>query len=127
MASYLIDSSILIDVFRKYGPAKIWIDRFAIGDLLISFVSVSELLAGCRNKREQDLIDANLLEYPSVWASEAIQTLALDFLRRYRLSHGIGFLDCVIAATALTNGLPLATMNYKHFQMILGLKVERPY
>jgi predicted nucleic acid-binding protein len=127
MASYLIDSSILIDLSRKYAPAKKWIDQFEIDDLVISFVSVAELLSGCRNKREQERVEADLVDYPILWATQEAQLQAMALLGQFQLSHGIGFLDCMIAATALTNGLALATANYKHFQMIPGLKVERPY
>ena len=127
MASYLIDSSILIDLSRKHAPAKKWIDQFDVDDLVISFVTVAELLSGCRNKREQERVETDLVDYPILWATQETQMQAMALLSQFKLSHGIGFLDCLIASTALTNGLPLTTMNYKHFQMIPGLKVERPY
>jgi len=43
------------------------------------------------------------------------------------LSHNIGFLDCLIAATAIKNGLSLATLNLKHFAPFSDLQVEKPY
>ena len=41
-------------------------------------------------------------------------------------SHGLQALDSLIAATALEEGLTLATKNRKHFQMIGDLKLEVP-
>ena len=93
MASYLIDSSILIDLSRKFSTAKIWIDQFEIGDLVISFVSVAELLSGCRNKREQERVEADLVDYPILWATQEAQMQAIALLGQFRLSNGIGFLD----------------------------------
>ncbi len=51
----------------------------------------------------------------------------LAFVRRLALSHGVGWPDCLIAATALRLGLPIVTLNDKHFKVFKGLKVRRPY
>jgi hypothetical protein len=127
MAIYLIDSSILVNVSRNYAPANNWIEQFHAGDLATSFVSAAEMLSGSRNKQQLDHVVKGLSEYIVLWASEAIQRQALVWLQQFRLSHNIGFLDCLIAATAAANDLLLATINDKHFRVIPGLKVERPY
>jgi hypothetical protein len=41
--------------------------------------------------------------------------------------HGVGWPDCLIAATCIRLGLPLVTLNDKHFRAIRGLRVVRPY
>jgi predicted nucleic acid-binding protein len=47
-------------------------------------------------------------------------------LREYRRSHfGIALGDYLIAATALTEGLELATLNLRHYPMFPGL--ARPF
>lgn len=47
-------------------------------------------------------------------------------MRDYRRSHnGIGLGDYLIAATALTEGLELATPNIRHYPMFDGL--ARPF
>jgi predicted nucleic acid-binding protein len=47
--------------------------------------------------------------------SEQVTWRAATFLREYRRSHaGIGIGDYLIAATALTEGLELATLNTRH-------------
>jgi predicted nucleic acid-binding protein len=44
-------------------------------------------------------------------------------MRRHRRSHAaIGVADYLIAATADTEGLELATLNVKHFPMFPGLR-----
>ena len=44
--------------------------------------------------------------------------LAGDYVRRYGPSHGVDPIDALIAATAKTRNLELATLNLKHFPMI---------
>jgi predicted nucleic acid-binding protein len=51
---------------------------------------------------------------------------AAMLLREHRRSPtGIGRGDCLIAATALTEGLDLATLNIRHYPMFPGL--SRPF
>jgi predicted nucleic acid-binding protein len=51
----------------------------------------------------------------------------LDLLAGFRLSHGVGWPDCLIAATAIRLGRPVATTNVKHFTPFPNLQVIRPY
>ncbi len=48
-----------------------------------------------------------------------------EYLKKYRASHGVGAIDALIAATAESHSLNLATLNLKHFPMFKDL--ERPY
>ena len=43
-----------------------------------------------------------------------------------RLAHGVKVLDRLIAATALSHAMPLATFD-KHFAFVPGLTVVQPY
>ncbi|KAA3419994.1 PIN domain-containing protein, partial [Streptococcus pneumoniae] len=52
-------------------------------------------------------------------------SLAGDYVRQYGPSHGVDPIDALIAATAKSANLQLATLNLKHFPMFKGLK--RPY
>jgi hypothetical protein len=48
-------------------------------------------------------------------------------MRRYRRSNpGIGLGDYLVAATALVEGLELATLNVRHFPMIEGISPPFP-
>jgi predicted nucleic acid-binding protein len=52
---------------------------------------------------------------------------ALDLFKKYRLSHGVDWPDCQIAATARRLGLEVYTQNLKHFAAFPGLRVVRAY
>jgi predicted nucleic acid-binding protein len=90
-------------------------------------ISYFELLAGCRNRREQQIVAREMRMYRLLLLTERGSRTALSWYRRFSLSHGVGFLDTLIGATALHNGLVLATLNDKHFEPLAGLRVERPY
>jgi len=50
-----------------------------------------------------------------------VEATAADLMRRYRRSNpGIGLGDYLEAATALVEGLELATLNVRHIPMIAG-------
>jgi predicted nucleic acid-binding protein len=49
-------------------------------------------------------------------------------LERYRLSHGVGINDCLIASVAHRLQLPLYTHNLKDMRVLLGeTLVIKPY
>lgn len=123
----LIETSILVDLLRGYPPARSWIDGLASGEAAISVTTAAELIAGCRNRREQKVVEKELASYAVVWDSEAISQLAWSWYCDYRLSHGLGFLDCLIGAAAHHHGLVLYTLNDRHFAPLPGLRTNRPY
>jgi predicted nucleic acid-binding protein len=127
MASYLADTAILVDLLRGYSPARAWLDSLPVSEVAVSVITAAELLAGCRNSNEQRIVEQELALYRILWLSEPISQTALEWYRLYHLSHGLGFLDCLIGATAYQHGLRLDTVNDRHFRMLPGLVVERPY
>ena len=58
--------------------------------------------------------------------TEQVAWRAATFMQEYRWSHsGIGLGDYLIAATALTEGLEIATLNVRRYPMFPEL--ERPF
>lgn len=55
--------------------------------------------------------------------SEHISAVAVDLLRRYRLSHGLLIADALIAAMALSLDLPLVTKNRRDYTFITELSL----
>ena len=92
-----------------------------------SVISAFELLAGCRNLKEQQATVRSLatLDITEIESGDSIQ--AFQWYRSFHLSRGIGFLDCFIAAAARRLGCSVYTLNAKHFRIIPGLKVVSPY
>jgi predicted nucleic acid-binding protein len=124
---YLIDTTILVDVLRDNSQAITWINSVPIQERWVSVVTYFELLAGCRNRKEQRLVAREMGHYHLLLLTAAISSTALSWFTRFHLSYGIGFLDVLIGATALHQGAIIATLNMKHFTPLPGVRVERPY
>jgi len=92
-----------------------------------SVISVFELLAGCRNLREQraTLRSLSTVDIVQVESGDSVQ--ALQWYRSYHLSRGIGFLDCFVATAARRLDCQVHILNTRHFRAIPGLKAMRPY
>ncbi len=106
--SRLVDTSILVDFLRGNQAAKTWLESFPSGELALSVITTAELIAGCRNQAEQNLVEKELAIYPIIWISGAISPTALGWYRQFHLSQGVGFLDCLIGASAHHYGFSYA-------------------
>lgn len=119
----LVDSDVLIAHLRGLGAARDWlIGARTNGPLVISVVSVAELVGGMRSVERRDVWRL-LSSFRAEPATEIIARRAGEMMRRYRRSHtGIGLGDYLIAATADVKGLQLATLNVRHFPMFTDLR-----
>ena len=124
MASYLIDSDILVDFFRQNAGATNYLD--SLGEWSVSIVTEMELIAGAKNKQEAADIEMTLGAYRTVPLSEDVGQLAYNVMKSYAKSNGLETPDALIAATAIHEGLKLSTTNRKHFEPISGLEIEVP-
>ena len=127
-AEGLIDTDILIDASHAIAPAMelIAAQRAEYG-AKSSIVSAMELLIGCRDQREMAATQRFLERITVLTLSPQASRLAFGIVENYRLSHGMQMADAFIAATAIKRRLVLYTRNLRHFQMIAGLQVVRPY
>lgn len=104
----LIDSDIIIDGGRGDANAKAFLGSVAAQYVLaISTITRLELLAGCRNPREWSLTQMAVSQFTELELTPEISRMAVFLFDRYRLSHGIALADGLIAATALSQGIPL--------------------
>lgn len=117
----LIDTDVLVDFLRGHAGAGALLREHA-GDLVLSSIVVAELFAGARNASEQSVLDDVVGVLPVVPVSAAIARDAGLLKQRYHRSHGTGLGDAVVAATALSLGAALKTLNVKHYPMFSGLK-----
>lgn len=123
----LVDSDVLIAHLRGIPQARDWLLRARrdTGRLATSTVSVTEVAGGMqlRETRQVTRLLASLDVFP---VTVHVAWKAAELMRSYRRSHsGIGLGDYLIAATATTEGLQLATLNLRHFPMFAEL--EAPF
>lgn len=122
----LLDTDILVDVRRGYEPAVQWLESLTETPA-ISVITPFELLRGCRNKREQRNVYMLTQRLQVVYLNQPICERALSYYTEFRLSHGLGIFDALIAATAVLEGYTLCSFNEKHYRPIPELHRIQPY
>jgi len=122
MAEILIDTDILIDISRGViSTAQYLAQVSATTTLSISSIIQMELIVGCQDKEALRLIDRFLTRFQIVFLTPEITKQGITLLREYKLSHGLLIPDSLIAASALTIGIPLLTRNQRDFRFIPNL------
>ena len=123
---FILDSDILIEHLRGREQAKTFLAQLhEAGELLVSVMTVAELIAGIRHHREEEGVEALLRLLRMVPVDENIARRGGHIRRQYQQSHGTGLVDALIAATAELTGATLVSFNRRHFPMIPNLQV--PY
>lgn len=121
----IFDTDIVIWAIR----GRVWAQQLLVSadSRAISVATWMELVEGVHDKRElanlrKMIIDLEMRILP---LSESIGALASAYLEEHALSCGLEAMDALIAATAVKNGVVLATGNAKHFKMIKHLQIEK--
>lgn len=121
----LTDTSILIDYFRKTDKDNsVLISLFDQGyDFTISAITYYEIYSGTTT--DQAAFWKSFLQRTKVLVlDEFVSRVAVDINNELkRIRKQIEIADLFIAATAITNNLPLATLNRKHFDRIINLQI----
>ena len=121
----LIDTSIIIDHFRKRDKTNtLLILQYQKYLLYISSVTVFELYNGASTSEKVRDIEL-LLKNVKVFDFNTKIAFEASKIYRHLLSENkiIEFRDIFIASTAIVNKIPLATLNLSHFERIRGLRL----
>ncbi len=121
----LADTSLLIDFFRKKNKSVI--PYFALQrqfDMTISTITVVEFkISALQEAQHQEynlfLQTLSVLPFTDSCAEEAI----IIYQQLKRRNARIGLADTLIAATAIAEGISLATLNTEHFARIASLNL----
>lgn len=119
MIKYLADTTVLVEMLRGNSLAKQFLEKLPE----ISKVTLAELIQGCRDKEDLRLVERACSLMPQIKIDGDISEMAVGLLRKYNLSHGLLFLDALIAATCITRKDILVTENIKDFRFINSLQV----
>lgn len=123
----LLDADVMIDLLRDGVPATTWLASIGAEEIVLPGFVVLELLQGCRSKAEQQRVEQTIARCRVVWPNEIACTNAVTTYVQFHLSHNIGFIDALVAHTALMLGQPLHTFNQKHYIVIPALQLVQPY
>jgi predicted nucleic acid-binding protein len=123
----LLDTDVLVDLFREYEPAVEWLNSLDGEDIAVPGYVALEMVQGCRSRRDLRRVERMLAVLPTVWPSADACEQALELCARYFLSHNQDAFDALIAATAVASGATLRTFNVRHFRAIGNLRTEQTY
>ncbi len=120
----LVDTSILIDFFRKKDKKKSILYKIQkTHKIFTSTISEFEFLAGVKEERATSLKiffdKIKIIPFDSK-ASVIASSIYKNLKSKNQI---IEFRDIFIAATAIANDLPVITLNMSHFERIENLKV----
>jgi len=123
----VVDTGIFIEHLRAKDKTSTTLAKISDEpQLFISAVSLYELYMGATtSEKTQDirLITEDLTVLP--FTEEIAIKAAQIYHRLKQRNEIIEFRDIFIAATCLVNGLPIATLNKKHFKRVDDLKITR--
>jgi len=121
----LLDTSILIDYSRKTDKenARMFMLKSQEHTFVISSITEYEIYSGVSASKygfwEELLEDVEIIAFDKVIARAAV---IINNLLKAK-SKQIDIADLFIAATAVSNNLPFATLNRKHFERIYFLDI----
>jgi len=121
----LIDTDVLVWYMRGNEKAKHSINN--TNGFSISLVTYIELVQGLRNKEELSILRNSFknLSATIIYINEEISTKAMFLVEQYFLSHSIQLADALIGATSMIYGLPLLTVNTKHYKIIKNIILKK--
>ena len=124
----LVDTSVLIALFRKNEDAKRALDTLAPIDAYICDITFMEILAGCANVEKREYAIKMLEAYGLLKNSEKISEKSIQLMKRYCIQRAgqpqVRLADCLIAAFAAVHKMELLTFNKKDFDFIQGIDIH---
>ena len=131
---YLVDTNVVSDLRRPrpHGAVIAWLESVADTHLHLSAVTIGELQSGVEITRDQDPERAAEIERWLEQVADTWNILPMDartFRRWAKLMHRRPdrlIEDAMIAATAVTHDLTVATRNVRDFE-VLGVRTFDPF
>ena len=120
-----LDTSVLIDYYRKKDKSKSLFFRLTEKYSVFAVSAVTEYELYLGNSQEQNIFwddffsQITVLPFDTGTAKRAV-SIYQQLKQQNKL---IDVPDIMIAGTALQNNMPLATLNQKHFERINSLKI----
>jgi predicted nucleic acid-binding protein len=120
----LVDTSILIDFFRKKNRKKSILYKLqGKHEIYISTITEFEFLAGVKEERTVS-INSFFKNLEVIGFDSKAAIIASSIYKDLKSKNQIiEFRDIFIAATAIANRLPLSTLNIEHFKRVENLEI----
>jgi predicted nucleic acid-binding protein len=114
----LCDTNILIHAFNGKTNTIQELNNIGYPNIVISSVTVMELLQGMGNKTELAQMKKKLKYFDLIHFDDLISEKAIELIENFRLSHNLQIPDAIIGATAIVHQIPFFTYNIKDFRFM---------
>lgn len=124
----LIDTSILIEYFRKIDKSKSLIYKILYSDdeLCISSITEFEFLCGCKTLERIHEAKELLDSFTKLSFNSEHGLCSSEIYNELRSTNQmIDIVDILLAGVARSEAIPMITLNEKHFSRISGLDLLR--
>jgi predicted nucleic acid-binding protein len=126
MITAIVDSTIVIQLFRGQPNAEAWYNGLT-NRLSVTPITWLEVLRGANNKATLAKCKTILNGFDMEYLTPADMDQAIRWMEQYRFSHGLGMNDSLIASVAFRLQVPLYTHNVKDMQPLIGALAAVPY
>ena len=126
---FMLDTNVCIDLIRRRSAGILkHLQRLSPSDVCVSSITLSEMEYGVAKSSVPERNRLALAEFMTPLTVLAYSDLAAPLYGQIRFhleakGTGIGALDTLIAAHALSAGLTLVTNNEREFRRVPGLQV----
>ncbi len=117
----LCDTNILIHAFNGNQLTINQMEAIGYDNILLSSITVMELLQGMTNKTELLQMKKKIKYYDVIQFDERVSEKSIELIEKYKLSHHLQIPDAIIGATAIVNQIKLYTYNVKDFVFMPNL------
>lgn len=125
MIAAVLDSTVVLHLFRKYEPALTWFNtQQTYGITTITWLEVME---GTTSKANQLQCKTLLSQFELLYPTYADQQWTMQQLEQFQFSHHTGKEDCLIASVAYRLQIPLYTHNLRDMVPMIGNLAVKPY
>ena len=120
----LLDTSVVIDFLRQSNKSATWLYALAVEGHVFSasMITHTELYAG-KSVWEKEVALGELRGLFSAIRLVPITETISQTAGKIRSVYNLDLIDAIIAATAVEEKITLATLNYKHFASVEGVKL----
>ena len=119
----LCDTNILINAFNGNQETIDLLENIGFENVLLSSITVMELLQGMGNKTELAQMKKKIKYYDVIQFDEKISEKSIELIEKYKLSQNLQIPDAIIGATAIIHQIPLFTYNRKDFDFMPNIQL----
>ncbi len=119
----ICDTNIFIEFYKGNRQVIENLHKIGNDNIALSSVTAGELIFGAFNKTELQNIQKDINELKVLHINEKISRNFINMMQKYSLSHNLDLPDALIAATVISSGFELYTLNLKHFKYIDNIKL----